>query len=634
MKTRRVAAVIVLATILTLAGLSAEAGNRRVVRGPVIPVAAEGTAFAALQPTGFAGGWGRIVVRDSANPNGVLRTVNVWLHRMEPRTEYLVVVDDVTIGTVATRPSGSGSLMLKSFGLTSGSVPDALPPADELQSVVVYGENLESVLEGEFSRIDEAHARTIYQDETVLEDVSGGDAIGMAKVQMKDDDRQVLKSLATHLEPGQTYSIEVDDVNVAIVTADDQGQAHFRLKHPDEDNPIPDSLLPVSDIVRVEWFLGAELVLAGSFQGAVDHDKLVGKVTAVFDDSFLLDTPHGQVEVITTPDTQWEDFDGHELAVGDRVKITGFWNDDGTFVADEVELKQKAPGEDCGIFVGIISSVSGEAFILDTARGAVDVITTPDTEWDGFDEPVLVVGDRVKVRGCWQDELVVAREIKLLDDDDDDDDEDSAAFCTQGMGGWGQRCNGNNVGCLRDTYFESVFPNGLCLGDNWDSFGPDPNPDTPENESCTDGPEGGYSMYFSSSAAVQNFLPHGGKPGVLTADLTDPISSPAGVFAGQLTAAMLNLGFDALGIGLCTLTGTCDFQYPPGTLGSLIFGDCVEEELEGLTVLEIVELANTVISGEDAPDDLKPGDLKDALEELNEAFEDCKPGDSDCLMTP
>ncbi|MEW6743863.1 MAG: hypothetical protein AB1486_14000 [Planctomycetota bacterium] len=35
-------------------------------------------------------------------------------------------------------------------------------------------------------------------------------------------------------------------------------------------------------------------------------------------------------------------------------------------------------------------------------------------------------------------------------------------------------------------------------------------------------------------------LPAGGTPGTLTTDLVDPLTSTAGVFAGQLTAAKLD----------------------------------------------------------------------------------------------
>jgi hypothetical protein len=622
--------VILSIAVFVLVGLNAEAGDRRVPRGRKAPVAGDGTAYAALQPVGTASGWGRIVVHDDEIPGGVLRRVDVWLHGMDPRTEYLVVVDDVEIGTITTRPNGSGHLKLKDFGSGQGLVPTDLPPAAELESTTVFGPSLETALEGTFSSIYGHHPGTTYEEEIALEEANASGALGMAKVEMKHNGHQEFKTRASHLEPGETYSVVLDGLVVAYVTADDQGQAHLHLEDPDDDNPIPEELLPVSDIRTVEWFLGVELILSGSFDGTGFCEELAGTVSEVTAEGFTLETRHGSVDVVTSPDTEWKGFDDHVLAVGDSVKVDGCWNDE-VFVAYVVEHKGRGHEESCDKLVGTVTNVSGEAFILVTPRLSVTVMTTPETEWEGFDEP-LSVDDRVKVNGCWEDEDFIAYVVKLLEDDDDDGE--TGALCTQGMGGWGQQCHGNNVGCLRDAYFDVVFPNGVCLGDNWDSFGADPDDSTPENESCTDGPEGGYSIYLSSSAAVAVFAVQGGKPAVFTSDLTDPVASSAGVFTGQLLAAVLNVGFDAAGIGLCTLAGSCDFQFPPGTLGALIYGDCTEEELEGMSVLEVIALANGVISGVDEMEDVGAGDLKDALEELNEAFEDCDPGESDCLMLP
>jgi hypothetical protein len=555
MKFRRTALVILVLASVVLVGLNADAQNRRVPRGRTAPGAGDGIAYAALQAVGATGGWGRIVVRDDQNPDGVLRKVTVWLHGLEPRTEYLVVVDEVEIGTITTRPGGSGSLELKDVGAGQGLVPADLPLTDEIVSATVYGPSLETTLEGTFSSVHGHHAGTKYEEEIALEDVTGGDALGMAKVEMKDDDHQEFKTRASGLDPGQIYTIIVDGLTVGLVTADDQGQAHLHLEYPDDENPIPEELRPVSDIVTVEWYLGDQapenLVLSGSFEGAGFCEKLVGTVLSVSDGSFTLETP---------PDT------------------------------------------------------------------VITVTTTENTTWEGFDPPPTV-DDRVKVEGCWEGEVFVAYEVKLLGDDDENGE--TGGLCTQSMGGWGQSCNGNNVGCLRDGYFDEVFPNGLCLGENWDTF--------TDEATCTDGDEEGYSIYLSSSEAVAAFAVQGGRPGVLTEDLTDPMTSPAGVFAGQLLAALLNVGFDAAGIGLCTLTDSCDSEYDPGTLGMLIFGDCADE-LEGLSVWDVIALANFAISGadlpEDWPDDVGIEDLKDALEKLNRAFVDCRPGEGDCLMLP
>ena len=124
-------------------------------------------------------------------------------------------------------------------------------------------------------------------------------------------------------------------------------------------------------------------------------------------------------------------------------------------------------------------------------------------------------------------------------------------------------------------------------------------------------------------------------PAALTADLTDPESSSSGVFGGQLVAATLNVAFDAAGIGKCTLTGDCDFGFPPGTLGTLVYAaGCVDDELVGLSVNDVIALANTAISGEGLPAGVTIGDLSDALALLNEEFADCDTVATGCLELP
>ena len=46
-------------------------------------------------------------------------------------------------------------------------------------------------------------------------------------------------------------------------------------------------------------------------------------------------------------------------------------------------------------------------------------------------------------------------------------------------------------------------------------------------------------MKFTSALALQNYLPAGGAPGVLTADLFNPTSSSANVFGGQVLGQAL-----------------------------------------------------------------------------------------------
>jgi hypothetical protein len=200
-------------------------------------------------------------------------------------------------------------------------------------------------------------------------------------------------------------------------------------------------------------------------------------------------------------------------------------------------------------------------------------------------------------------------------------DDPTGDFCSQTQGGWGSEAAGNNTGALRDANFDAIFPDGLCVGDNWDSFF--------DNASCTDGAGGGHSLYLSSSQAVEDLLPTGGTAAALTADQTDPLVTSAGVFAGQLVAATLNVAFDLAGVGKSTPQRT-----PPPYLGDLVYGDCVAAELQGLSVNDVIELANIAISGGGTPAGVSISDLNDALSSLNEEFVDCEIVATGCLTAP
>ncbi len=179
---------------------------------------------------------------------------------------------------------------------------------------------------------------------------------------------------------------------------------------------------------------------------------------------------------------------------------------------------------------------------------------------------------------------------------------------TQTQGGWGNDCNGNNPGCYRDAHFAEAFPSGLTIG-------------------------GTFTIHFSSADAVRIFLPAGGTGGSLTQNHTDPASTEAGVFAGQVTALALTLGFSDAG-----LDGFCD-------LGNLYYvcvdlddededrdggeGDdddneeCYESPFGGMTVAELFVLANEVLGGDlsNMPNGTTLSDLNDVITNINENYD-------------
>ncbi|MBM4013451.1 MAG: hypothetical protein FJ293_00585 [Planctomycetes bacterium] len=185
-------------------------------------------------------------------------------------------------------------------------------------------------------------------------------------------------------------------------------------------------------------------------------------------------------------------------------------------------------------------------------------------------------------------------------------------LCTYTQGGWGTNCNGNNPGCLLDTWFTTLFPNGLLIGDQG---------------GINDGESGLWAARWDTAAAVQTFLPIGGGPGPLTYDAINPTTLPACVFAGQLVAAKLNCAFDDAGV---FDSGKCRIDLK---LCDLVFVAGVHSKLIGWTVRDLIGLADQAIACElgagpfdvdgDSIGDVTFSNLNSALDVFNNNFDNC-----------
>jgi LruC domain-containing protein len=103
---------------------------------------------------------------------------------------------------------------------------------------------------------------------------------------------------------------------------------------------------------------------------------------------------------------------------------------------------------------------------------------------------------------------------------------DLSGFTTYSKGGWGQKSAGNNVGSLRDEYWNQVYPNGLVVGD-------------PNN----------YTITFNGTEDVENWRFPGGGPEVLTQSWVNPGKrDKLGNMADQIVAAILNRDYNAAGV--------------------------------------------------------------------------------------
>ena len=166
-------------------------------------------------------------------------------------------------------------------------------------------------------------------------------------------------------------------------------------------------------------------------------------------------------------------------------------------------------------------------------------------------------------------------------------------FCTETQGGWGQKCSGSNVGCLRDDNWTAVTGGALVVGN-------------------------GFHMTFTTSNAVRYYLPDGGTPKHLKQSYTNPTDTEAGVFGSQVTALKLNVLYSAAGIGL---NGPNDDT----PLGELVIAGW---RFAGLTVNEFLALAETVLGGDSSQlphyYDASISDVSDAAAKINENFDDCR----------
>ena len=175
-------------------------------------------------------------------------------------------------------------------------------------------------------------------------------------------------------------------------------------------------------------------------------------------------------------------------------------------------------------------------------------------------------------------------------------------YCGFSQGGYGAACRGqsmlscptiiatiktNNVSpaCLRDRCFLA----SITLG----------------NSSFT----GGRAVTFTTAMAINRFLPAGGTPGVFALSATNPTSTSAGVFAGQLLTAMLNQRF-------FQSSDLNQLYFSPGCLG-------VAPILLDYSIAEIIYIANQVIAGSSLYPGFTPSILNNALSLFNPRFERC-----------
>ncbi len=159
---------------------------------------------------------------------------------------------------------------------------------------------------------------------------------------------------------------------------------------------------------------------------------------------------------------------------------------------------------------------------------------------------------------------------------------DLSGMASYSQGGWFQKAAGNNVGSIRDAYFDEIYPGSLVVGD----------PD-------------GYTITFNSTNDVSNFRA-GGNGGVLNRNYVNP-DERLGNMASQIIAARLNRDYsDAGKIGTAN-----DYN-----LGELVFADGV---FRNMTVNDFLTMAEIALGGGDMHNHTV-SDFVDAAEAINLSF--------------
>lgn len=241
-------------------------------------------------------------------------------------------------------------------------------------------------------------------------------------------------------------------------------------------------------------------------------------------------------------------------------------------------------GDDKGYLTYAVTGSDGTYWFHDLLPGTYTVLFTPPSDYvfspkgagtadDSDANPIT--GEAIVELGDSRDDIDAGLYLRAVS---------PAGYTTYTQGGWGTVPKGNNPGVLRRAHFGDVYPSGVVIGD-------------PEK----------YALTFTREDAIQNFLPQGGKPGALSASATNPTGkTTAGVFAGQVLALQLSVGFSDSGF---TPLGLADLKVVSGPLA-------------GQTVRSVLEQANKALGGGALPAGMSLSCLNDVVTAINENYVD------------
>jgi hypothetical protein len=148
---------------------------------------------------------------------------------------------------------------------------------------------------------------------------------------------------------------------------------------------------------------------------------------------------------------------------------------------------------------------------------------------------------------------------------------------------------------LLSYYFYSAFPDGMQIGDYGDSEG--------------------YGYKWTRVSSLKSFLRSYGTSGPINYDRLNPtnVRCGGGSLAVQVAALSINVAFSEMSV-----------RNMPQGFGDLVYVN-LGNSLSGQTISQILAVANEALGGQPLPEGYTYDSLKNLIQELNEAFDCCKP---------
>ncbi len=171
--------------------------------------------------------------------------------------------------------------------------------------------------------------------------------------------------------------------------------------------------------------------------------------------------------------------------------------------------------------------------------------------------------------------------------------ENGDEFETATPGGWGGKAkpDGNNPASVLARNFDRLYPDGVRIGSQAaNSSGDDIEP---------------WSALFETAGDVETWLPSGGTGAPLGDDFTNPARRALkNTFAGHVLALTFNI--DLADDGLLG-----------DPLGPHVLGPAADADFTGLTVNELLAMANRALAADPDPGDASIADMLDLISDIN-----------------